>query len=91
MTSIKVKSGTNEFREFLKENNIKFQIRIQEAFDAGIIIELIGVSVGIINILLELKKWLSKNKKEKQLVLIINNTQININVDSEDEIRRKLK
>jgi len=49
------------------------------------------VSVGIINILLELKKWLSKNKKEKPLILIINNTQININVDSEDEIREKLK
>ncbi|MFH1506261.1 MAG: hypothetical protein ABIE94_04740 [archaeon] len=91
MTSIKIKSGLNEFKEFLKEKNINFQIRIQEAFDVGIIIELIGISVGIINILLELKKWLSKNKKEKQVILIINNTQINLNLDSEEEIKGKLK
>ena len=91
MTSIKVKSGLNEIQEFLKEKNIRFQIRIQEALGAGIIIELIGISVGIINILLEFKKWLSKNKKEKQVILIINNTQINLNLDSEDEIKEKLK
>ncbi len=91
MGEIKIKSGFKEVQEFLKERNINFRIKIQESFDNALIIELVGIGVGIINILIELKKWLSKNKKDNSVVVIVNNVQINLNSDSEDGIREKLK
>jgi len=89
MTSIKVRSGLNEFQDFLKKKDIRYQISVQEALDTGVIIELIGIAVGIANILIEFKKWLSENnKKDKQIILIVNNTEVNINKISVDEIKR---
>ena len=89
MVELKVKTGLNEIQTFLKEKNIQFNLKIQESFDAGIIIEIVGISIGIANILIELKKWLS-NKDKKPVVVFINNTQININTDSEEQIKEKI-
>ena len=91
MTQIRIKSGLNEFQDFLRKKGILFQIKTQESVDTGIIIELAGITVGLASILLEFKKWLcDTNKKDKQIIVIINpnNTEININNCSEEYIKK---
>jgi hypothetical protein len=91
MNTIKVNSGLQEIQEYLKENNINFRMRIQESFDGGIFIDLIGITIGTINIILELKKWIKNKKKTEKLIIVINNIEINVNDDSEEVLRSKLK
>lgn len=84
--------GLKEIKEFFDERRIKYTLRTHESLeDLNFIIGITGSIIGLVNILIELKKWLSKKEKPNQVIIIINNSKININSDSEDEIRRKLE
>jgi len=90
MIEVAVKSGLGEFQNFLTEKKIKHKIIVKEAVDIGISIQLIGIAIGLANIIIELKKWLLEKRKDEAIVIIVNNELININSTSETDIRKKL-
>ena len=91
MITIEVKSGINEIQEFLKEKVINYQIKLREEVGVGVIIDILSKGLELIYLLNELKRWQKKKNKERPIILIINNLEININNASEQEIKEIFK
>jgi len=91
MITIEVKSGINEIQEFLKEKVINYQIKLREEVGVGVIIDILSKGLELIYLLNELKRWQKKKNKERPIILIIHNLEININNASEQEIKEIFK